>query len=188
MQCFLSLSPETSPHKTCFKDGFERDRVGNIRIWICCLSESLAVWKYCGWNLDFVADSYFWHHSKLLFGKIKATCFYFYISIIIKRPLIIVFLWQLWILRTKANLETQVNMMISMECVGRVLFCLSYFYKAWILTLSPILGLSNLPHPFHCSSAGILTYVLGVGIVIFNLLTNVLRYVGLKVFNYLIDW
>ena len=97
--------------------------------------------------------------------------------------MIIVFLWQLWILRTKANLETHVNTMISMDCVGRVVFCLSYFYKAWILTLSPLLGLSNLPHPIHCFLAGILNYVLGIGIIIFNLLTNVLRYVDLKDFQ-----
>ena len=89
------------------------------------------------------------------------------------------FIVQLWILRTKANLETQVNTMISMDCVGRVLFCLSYFYKAWILTLSPLLGLSNLPHPIHCFLGGVVNYVIGIGIIIFNLLTNVLRYIML---------
>ena len=92
------------------------------------------------------------------------------------------FIVQLWILRTKANLETQVNTMISMDCVGRVLFCLSYFYKAWILTLSPLLGLSNLPHPIHCFLGGVVNYVIGIGIIIFNLLTNVLRYIMLYMY------
>ena len=85
--------------------------------------------------------------------------------------------FKLWILRNKANLATEINTMISMDCFFRVIYCsFNYVYKIWIFTLSPILGYSILPTPLQCYMAGLFNYTLGMGIVIFSLLTNVLRY------------
>ena len=85
---------------------------------------------------------------------------------------------QLWILQTKATLATQVNTMISAECVVRIIQCsVVYVYKAWILTLSPIMGYSMLPHPFHCYVGGLANYLVGISASVFNLLTNFLRQV-----------
>ena len=86
------------------------------------------------------------------------------------------FLFQLWILRTKANLDTRINTMISMECLVRVFECsFLYCFKAWILTISPILGYSVLPSPLQCYIGSLLTYLGAVAASTFSLLTNFLR-------------
>ena len=92
---------------------------------------------------------------------------------------------QLWILQTKATLATQVNTMISAECVVRIIQCsVVYVYKAWILTLSPIMGYSMLPHTFHCYIGGLANYLVGISASVFNLLTNFLRQVSAQCGNY----
>ena len=66
--------------------------------------------------------------------------------------------------------------MITAECVVRVFLCaIVYSYKAWILTFSPMLGLSMLPDPVHCYIGGLLFYLVGIAASIFNMLTNFLR-------------
>ena len=55
------------------------------------------------------------------------------------------------ILNSKVELATSVNSMIKMETLFRIFLCAWNFgYKAWILTISPLLGISNLPTPFQC--------------------------------------
>ena len=69
--------------------------------------------------------------------------------------------------------------MISMECLVRVFECsFLYCFKAWILTISPILGYSVLPSPFQCYIGSLLTYLGAVAASIFSLLTNFLRWIS----------
>ena len=87
-----------------------------------------------------------------------------------------IFMFQLYILTTKSNLNTHVNTMITAECMVRIFQCfVIWVYKCWILTLSPLLGLSLLPDKVHCYIGGLMTYLVGIAASMFNLLTNILR-------------
>ena len=92
--------------------------------------------------------------------------------------------------------------MIKLEVLVRVFTCtLNYGFKAWILSISPMMGYSLLPTPFECylgkfdifqkyfvnsklnyvlilymPTGGLFSYLVGIGTTIFNLLTNILRY------------
>ena len=84
--------------------------------------------------------------------------------------------YKIWILRTKAELSTQINTMITVDCVFKLLqSSVNFAFKAWILTISPMLGYSTLPTSTQCFIATVIHYLCGMGAIIFGLLANVLR-------------